>query len=360
VRRRAATPVQLGMMHALVDTAPALLLFGPLAREHVTFAQACHFILLYNCLAFGLQLPLGWLADSFRAYKTAACVGLIACAAAFVLPGWGRVALVSVSIGNALFHVGGGALVMERSGGRATEMGIFVAPGAVGVLLGIWLSDTGTPAQAGVALALMACAIFLFVQRMPALANVPSRRVARCSAVAGVALLALVVVVRSLLGGAIAGAWRSSWTVTVLLGVAAVAGKVLGGVLADRIGYRVVAVGALLATLLIVHFTSTSAPAGAGAICLVQMTMAVTLAAAYRCFPARPATVFGLFSAMLLVGALPGLTGLAAARIAMQMSAALIGITAFVLLGGLGLCAKRHPEPAVTGQDPLFCVNEGR
>ena len=235
---------------------------------------------------------------------------------------------------------------MERSGGRATELGIFVAPGALGVLLGIWLGGTAVPAQAGVACLLAACAVLLGVQRMPVLPRAQVRLGAGGRAVAGVALLALVVVVRSLVGGAVGAQWRGLWTVTLLLVVAAFLGKVLGGMLADRLGFRVIAVGALLAMLPMIRFASSSVPAGFAAVCLIQMTMAITLAAAYRRFPVRPATVFGLFSLMLLAGALPALTQVAGARIVLQMPAILVGITALVLFGGLSLCAKSRAETA--------------
>jgi hypothetical protein len=77
-RNRMLIPLQLGLMHALVDAAPAALLYGELARGQSSWEQICRLILLYNCLAFGLQLPLGWLADSLRSYNSVASAGFLA------------------------------------------------------------------------------------------------------------------------------------------------------------------------------------------------------------------------------------------------------------------------------------------
>ncbi len=348
-RKGMLIPLQLGLMHALVDAAPAALLYGELARGQLHWEQICRLILLYNCLAFGLQLPLGWLADSLRSYNSAAGAGLLATTIALSLSGWPQVAVVMVAVGNALFHVGAGALVLQRCNGRATGLGIFVAPGTAGVLLGVWLGGAGFPAHLAMMLALMASALLLFVRRIPSLPPLETLNFgsSRSAVLAGVGMLAVVVVVRSLVGGAVAGGWRGLWIMSLFLALAALAGKVLGGFIADHLGWRVCTVGALLVLAPITHAASTSAPAATAAIFLVQMTMAVTLAAAFGCFPARPATVFGFISGMLLLGAIPGLTGFTSSHNLMRMPAALVSLTALALLVGLSLCG-RHSDCKAT------------
>jgi FSR family fosmidomycin resistance protein-like MFS transporter len=347
-------PVQLGLMHALVDAAPAALLYGALARGQSSWEQICYLILLYNCLAFGLQLPLGWLADSLRSYNSVAGAGLLATMIALGLSGWPQVAVVIVAVGNALFHIGAGALVLQRCNGRAMGLGIFVAPGAAGVLLGVWLGGAGFPAHLALMLALMASALLLFVRRIPSLPmGTLNAGNSRSAVLAGVSMLAVVVAVRSLVGGAVAGGWWGLWVISLFLALAALAGKVLGGVIADHLGWRVCTVGALLLLVPITHAALTSAPvAAAAAIFLIQMTMPVTLAAAFSCFPARPATVFGFFSGVLLLGAIPGLTGFASRHNLMRMPAALVSLTALVLLVGLSLCGR---APAAAKQLKMDC-----
>jgi len=206
-------PLQLGLMHALVDAAPAALLYGELARGQSSWEQICRLILLYNCLAFGLQLPLGWLADSLRSYNSVACAGLLATMIALSLNGWLQVAVVMVAVGNALFHIGAGALVLQRCNGRATGLGIFVAPGTAGVLLGVWLGGAGFSARLAMMLALMASALLLFVRRIPSLPPMETLNPgnSRSAVVAGVGMLAAVVAVRSLVGGAFAGGRCVRW-----------------------------------------------------------------------------------------------------------------------------------------------------
>jgi len=132
------------------------------------------------------------------------------------------------------------------------------------------------------------------------------------------------------------------WVMSLFLALAALAGKVLGGFIADHLGWRVCTVGALLVLAPITHAASTSAPAATAAIFLVQMTMAVTLAATVGCFPTRPATVFGFVSGMLLLGAMPGLTSFGSRYNLMRMPVVLVTLTALALLVGLSLCGRQN------------------
>jgi hypothetical protein len=134
-----------------------------------------------------------------------------------------------------------------------------------------------------------------------------------------VLFLLLSVSVRSLVGGAVRGGWpEQTGAVVLALAGAAVAGKLFGGIIADRLGWRKVGVGALLLAAPLVW-------AGAGAVplldslgawfaprcpaflmidtLLIQLTMALTLTGIYLAMPRYPGLTFGLASAALLIGA---------------------------------------------------------
>jgi hypothetical protein len=135
-----------------------------------------------------------------------------------------------------------------------------------------------------------------------------------------VLLLAVSVSVRSLVGGAVRGGWpEQTGAVALALAGAAVAGKLFGGVLADRLGWRKVGVGALLLAAPLVwigaggagpSFDSLGAwlaPRGPAVLMtdtlLIQLTMALTLTGIYVAMPRYPGLAFGLPSAALLIGA---------------------------------------------------------
>lgn len=304
--------IVLGALHCLVDGACLAVLFNtdPIARipdEHYKTAA-----ILYNGLAFGLQLPLGWLADRVRAYSLMAVLGLTCVVAGLIIcPLNVHVAVVLVALGNALFHVGAGALVLRSSLGCAAPAGVYVAPGALGVFLGIRAGLGGFHHRYGViaALALSAFGLFARPFRTDVVESVevaPSSGVAMTRVLPCLALLAISVTVRSLSGGTLNGLWSQAgpW-MALALALAAMVGKAAGGFLADRFGWRFMVVTALAGLAGLIHWAPVFVPLAVIAALLLQTTMAVTLAAMYAMIPGRSGLAFGLPSMALLVGAMP-------------------------------------------------------
>ncbi len=97
-------------------------------------------ILVYNAVAFALQLPIGVVLDmrpglvrgGFVAGTCLVCAATLA--AAFGADGWG--VLVAVCLGNAIFHLTAGKHVLEAHGGRSGPIGLFISTGALGLLAG--------------------------------------------------------------------------------------------------------------------------------------------------------------------------------------------------------------------------------
>ena len=145
-RRSLLTASWLGVCHACVDAASVGVVFGEWSGDRLSWDAFRGLIILYNGLAFGLQVPLGWLADRIRVYRGCGLGGLLLIVAGVLLCRWQIwLAVVLAALGNALFHVGAGAIVLHGSLRRATEAGLFLAPGALGLSVGIWLGRTGWP-----------------------------------------------------------------------------------------------------------------------------------------------------------------------------------------------------------------------
>lgn len=298
----------LGLFHLIVDAASLAILTNTAAPGALGWDDTCRMFLLYDGLAFALQLPLGLLSDRFRACGLLAAGGLAATAVAILIAPHQQLAVIVVGVGNALFHVGAGAIVLRNCGGRATTPGIFVAPGALGLFLGARLGQAGLPHSIllGLFVALVALAALKISRisqpRQPALHA--RRGGARFAPLAlCVILLTLSVAVRSMTGGMLREWWAGPASgMALILVTAAVAGKMFGGILADWLGGRMLcAVALMVLAALIVPAASHAALAAIGMV-LIQLTMAVTLTAVYVAMPSHPGTAFALASLALVIG----------------------------------------------------------
>lgn len=235
-----------GLLHALVDTASLAVLYHEVAVARLPYERICGLIFVYNCIAFGAQPLLGLLTDRLGrpTWFAAAGTGIAALAVALSAD-HPQAAAVCVATGNALFHVGAGAVVLGESGGRAARPGIFVAPGAFGVWLGIQLGMRQCLPRGILMVCLGAAAVLLARSATPA------------------------------------------------------------SVAADRVGWRLLAVASLLALAPWTGRALASAGGGAVGMFLIQLAMPVTLTAVFAAMPRNPGTAFGLPSLALWLGALP-------------------------------------------------------
>ena len=278
-------------------------------------------ILLYDIVAFTLQLPIGIALDqldknSYAALLSYALVGagVILSLVPIALLEWPAILLLA--FGNALFHSAGGLSVLNISQKHAGPSGIFIATGAIGVFLGTQSAQIGRLQIAFSLLVLLfLCALItLVVQKVNKkywnVHNV-SYDIPRLSSntLLAIVLLTLVVALRSYVGMVMAFPWKSEMLLLVLSILGVFAGKALGGVVADRIGFRTTAIFSLIvaATLFV---PSWEIPVmGLLGVFFFNFTMSITLASLANILPNAKGTAFGLASFSLAVGALPALAG---------------------------------------------------
>lgn len=278
-------------------------------------------ILLYDIVAFTLQLPIGIALDQLDKNSHAALLsyalvgaGVILSLVPIALLEWPAILLLA--IGNALFHSAGGLSVLNISQKHAGPSGIFIATGAIGVFLGTQSAQMGRLQIAFSLLVLLfLCALItLVVQKVNKkywnVHNV-SFDIPRLSSntLLAIALLSFVVALRSYAGMVMAFPWKSEMLLLVLSILGVFAGKALGGVVADRIGFRTTAIFSLIvaATLFV---PSWEIPVmGLLGVFFFNFTMSITLASLANILPNAKGTAFGLASFSLAVGALPALAG---------------------------------------------------
>ena len=302
-------------------------------------------ILLYDIVAFTLQLPIGIALDqldknSYAALLSYALVGagVILSLVPIALLEWPAILLLA--IGNALFHSAGGLSVLNISQKHAGPSGIFIATGAIGVFLGTQSAQMGRLQIAFSLLVLLfLCALItLVVQKVNKkywnVHNV-SFDISELSfnTLLAIALLSFVVALRSYVGMVMAFPWKSEMLLLVLSILGVFAGKALGGVVADRIGFRTTAIFSLIvaATLFV---PSWEIPVmGLLGVFFFNFTMSITLASLANILPNAKGTAFGLASFSLAVGALPALAGFRIEHPAMLSGISLVSALAL----GVGL-----------------------
>ncbi len=310
-------------------------------------------VFVYNSLAFGTQWLVGAIADIKAAYRFVAAAGTFLVAAALVIePSSPLAGAVVAGIGNACFHVGAGAVVLRKSFGKGAESGIFVGPGAFGLVAGLWLGLHSHLFRPPLTF-LLVCSTLLLPRLMPSskqfapLPDAPHPPGSRAffAAFAIILLLLCSVAVRSAVGGLLSGSWRTSTFAVFGLGAAAMLGKCAGGILSDRFGWRLTSVVALIISAPLI---ATGMNNLGGALCgmlIFQFTMPVTLAAVYLAFPRRPGLAFGLPCLALLLGALPSITTILGPVELKPLAIPLVLLSALMLFLGLG-------KPPDTGKYP--------
>lgn len=320
-------------------------------------------ILLYDIVAFTLQLPIGIALDqldknSYAALLSYALVGagVILSLVPIALLEWPAILLLA--IGNALFHSAGGLSVLNISQKHAGPSGIFIATGTIGVFLG---TQSAQMERLQIAFSLLVllflCALItLVVQKVNKkywnVHNV-TFDIPRLSSntLLAIALLSLVVALRSYAGMAMAFPWKSEMLLLVLSVLGVFAGKALGGVVADRIGFRTTAIFSLIvaATLFV---PSWEIPVmGLLGVFFFNFTMSITLASLANILPNAKGTAFGLASFSLAVGALPALAGFRIEHPLMLSAMSLV--SAFALGVGLTL-VKDSVATGPFGHERMF------
>ena len=287
------------ILHPLVDALSVSVLWIGTQEIAMFFA--------YNFCAFALQLPMGIVLDLWpRAVKDAFFAGIALLVAGGVLGLCGRPTLPVICaccVGNGLFHLSAGKLILDRTDGRSAPIACFISTGALGLLAGKMLATAHAP------LLIPLLAVSLLAGCMAAMRVVPfavarPHRFRRLPLVNGclMAGLFILIVGRSsviLTYGSIGGA-----TAFLLIGAfVSLSGQVLGGCLAGVIGRRFVVAANLVGALLLYQGVGMDSPVVALAVLfLAQMATGPVLSLVCDCMGRASGTAFGFNCLGLFVG----------------------------------------------------------
>jgi len=297
-------PFSHGAIHAVIDASTIMVVFSATVVHRFSPFQIALMIGSYDFLAFAGQALIGFGVDKLRLYKSTILLGIALTALSVVLMlSHPFTAMVMAALGNALFHVGAGAISLNTTPGRATDPGIFVAPGALGLGLGLWLGKSGNTLLWPFLLALALSFVIAVKSSLPVMEFSSKPKLPSIRGAKAVLLLLLVSVgIRAFVGFAATYESPKIPMISFGLAFAAFAGKALGGILSDQLGWIRTSVGALLISAPFVAFGGSNGSIVMVGMFFFQMTMPVTLTAVYALMPARPGLAFGLCSLSLIVG----------------------------------------------------------
>lgn len=290
-----------GFAHAIVDASCMLLIFGGLdVKENLI-----SYIILYNTLAFGMQIPFGIILDKLHIPDICAMIGCIILIMALMLPIHPLMATTLAGIGNALFHVGGGTISLNLKPGKASIPGVFVAPGGIGLFAGLLISKYyGFPYKSFIIL-LLAATILIYFLKKPAISYSTKTENPINYLVLTVFLVLITICIRSMVGFSVYFPWKSDMSLLVLLTISIAFGKGIGGFIADYFGWIKVAVGCLVISALLIFWGAKYPLLGILGMFLFNFTMPVTLVTISNMFPGKPGFSFGLTTLAILMGVVP-------------------------------------------------------
>ncbi len=328
-----------GFTHALVDASCVMLLLGGIDVK----AELPSYILLYNVLAFGLQLPFGWVLDRIQKPVLSAVAGCIMLSLALMLFLHPLAAILLAGTGNALFHVGGGTISLNLRPGKASIPGLFVAPGGIGLFAGgVILKSSGFHPEYFVVL-LLCMGVVMFLLKSPPVFYGIKREKQVNFLILAILLLLITICIRSAVGLSAEFPWKSNITLLIMLTLSIALGKGLGGFLADYFGWIKISVGGLALSALLLFFGAQFPASGIAGMFLFNLTMPVTLVAISNLLPGKPGFSFGLTTFALVAGALPAFLGYKSFLSGGPVILILILLSAVILFIGLRLYEQNKP-----------------
>lgn len=312
-------------LHFLVDFLCAASMFGSFIKS----GQGYLWIIIYNFCAFALQMPLGIILDSVDDRHMKRSVAQYTMFAGVLLTVLGTFFNpVILGLGNAMFHIGGGVgTVREDAAGnyRGAGLGVFVAPGALGLYTGTLLSKGGWSVYcrttgivaAGILIWVLICdgyesrkiplqtgkdercfrgeSFYLLPKHLEGVASGRNCRWLLCF---------LVVILRSYVGMAVIFPWKTTLSAGMFCTLAVVMGKVSGGFLAAKVGIKKAASSSLVFAA-ILYLLSDIEAAGILALFFFNMSMPMTLYLLVKKYPQAAGFSFGLLTFALFLGFLP-------------------------------------------------------
>ncbi len=264
---------------------------------------------LYNFLAFALQLPIGFLADKLNKNRYISILGCflvsLGMLCAFLVDGYFLfLPVLLVGLGNAFFHIGGGIDILNISNGKASLPGIYVSTGALGLFFGNYVGFNLSSFICLFSLLMLSIILLFYLDVFEKLPDNMPFKIDKPTVNQNFVLLFLfsAVCLRSFTGFAVSFDWKNSFFVGLLSTLCVVLGKLLGGLIGDKYGWSKVSNLSLYLASFLFIFAPSNMLSGLFGLFLFNMTMPLTLTALSNTFPNSKGMAFGLTTVALFLG----------------------------------------------------------
>lgn len=297
------------IIHFIVDFSCAILVTNIITPYLNTTLSVFLAIVIYNFFAFAMQLPIGIIADKISKNALCSMLGCILVAFALIVRNLGIWSCLIAGLGNSMFHVGGGIDILNISNKKATLPGIFVATGAMGIYLGgqsIFLNFDKVYLIIMILLISALLLLWLYDTIKDKVHN-EQMIIPKLDIVAIISIICLVITVciRGYVGLILAFEWKSNLILAIISICAVVFGKMIGGIIGDKIGFLKTAVFSLILSSIFFIFAFDNSILGIIAILLFNMTMPITLTILSNILFNNKGMAFGLLTLALFIGAVP-------------------------------------------------------
>lgn len=231
--------------HGLNDLIAGYFL-GVIATQQTGLLQAAISVTIYNLLAFGGQYPVAVFMEKFSKpgllLVLSYALNIATIMTFFFAP---PVAVVLAGIASAIYHVTGGTLCATDN--KATNIGLFAAPGVAGLIMGGYFAFTVTNILP--ALSVISILFFIILFRF---LHIKKTAVQKTTQESGtkfsldrhdyiMILLLLIITMRSAIWNIFQLIHENDYTGLIAIAIAAFSGKIIGGWMADRIGWKLYA-----------------------------------------------------------------------------------------------------------------------
>ncbi len=304
--------------HMLIDFCCAAAIFSIRNLNLLSTEAFIQYVLIYNILAFGLQLFLWIFADKTEYSQSISYIGCVlvwiwVCIFA-VYP---ILSMILLWLGNACFHIWGWILSLSLNPWKAKEPWIFVAPWAIWLLFWAMLWKTGNfYYREWLALLwiwlitmLRSSKDFLPYKKIKEQAKKESLKKHdwKLPVVIIISLLTICIIIRSFVWFLVNYS-RKTWALISISFVVCLAlWKAFGGIIADKWWWLKIWVWSLLLSLPFLLFWETYPVCWFIGIFLFNITMSIALVGMIKVIPDKPWFSFWLLCMWLLIWALPTL-----------------------------------------------------
>jgi MFS transporter, FSR family, fosmidomycin resistance protein len=292
-------PLLWGILHGLNDFTAGFMLANYTFND--SSSNTILYLVIYSIIGFGGQLPVGFWLDNKRQIKSFAQASLLLLPLsiiAFFINA--EVGIIFSGIASAFVHVTGGAVCLLTESGRqvhedkVSPLGLFTAPGVFGLTLGgIFGQYSSTPLIIIGGLVLIV-AFFILRSTLPSYQlqkNKQSQLDAHDYIMLG---LLLVMCFRSFVFDVINHVAQQYSDGLLIIGISAFLGKIIGGFVADKIGWKKFVYITLPLALILFQFGKQNIYALAFGIACLQSSVPITLLLMSRSLPIYPATATAL------------------------------------------------------------------